>query len=113
MVTSSCGRNRPGSWFNSSRAMQPLSTVFKVRGLSVLCRLSPSAWRDGDLDGLYAGHPLGYPTLAASGLGHDIKVFMPVAKSACCLDHAERVMDKNTHTVRAPAPPHLPQTPRP
>lgn len=47
------------------------------------------------------GHPLGYPTLAASGLGHDIKVFMPVAKSACCLDHAERVMDKNTHTVRA------------
>ncbi|ELR14816.1 WD domain, G-beta repeat-containing protein [Acanthamoeba castellanii str. Neff] len=45
------------------------------------------------------GHPLGYPTLAASGLGHDIKVFMPVAKSACCLDHAERVMDKNTHTL--------------
>jgi hypothetical protein len=49
---------------------------------------------------LSPGHPLDYPTLAASGLDHDVKVFMPTAKSACRLDHAQQAMDKNTHTVR-------------
>jgi len=41
------------------------------------------------------GHPLGYPTLAVSGIDDDIKIFAPLASSKKTLAGSEKIMEDN------------------